>query len=77
MTVRWKRRTAWLEQMTAKGKAGKKECACTLNLDFDGVCENQPWFYWVKFTLAGYEYRCERFTNALTGTNADGSPGYV
>ena len=23
MRVRWKRRTAWLEQMTAKGKAGK------------------------------------------------------
>ena len=30
----------------AKGKAGKNECACTLNLDYDGVCENQPFFIW-------------------------------
>jgi hypothetical protein len=54
----------------AKGKAGKKECGCTLNLDFDGVCENQPWWPY----LDKGSWKCERFTNALSaagGGNAN------
>ena len=29
---------------TKQGKAGKAQCACKLDLDYGGVCKNQPFF---------------------------------
>jgi hypothetical protein len=61
---------------TKQGKAGKAQCACKLDLDYGGVCENQPFFYW--FSVKVFDYVCERFENSLLGfDNEIGIPGYL
>jgi len=50
-------------------------------LDYGGVCENQPFFYYFS-VKHGFIYVCERFQNSLMGTDEDktfeiGFPGYL
>lgn len=54
-----------------QGKGKAEKCgACNMNLDYCGVCENQPFFYYHSPKDGGFEV-CERLANSLDGTGSE------
>lgn len=67
-------------KQSKQSKQGKTSCACEVNLDYGGVCENQPFIYF--FSPKYSQLVCQRFQNSLMGDDEDdifeiGFPGYI